>query len=92
MLPPAATAWGWKLASIGISGQVPEGSRGGVPEGFESQCEQAWRNVIAVLNSAGLGVEHLVKINTFLTDKSQVCPIAPFAARCSGETNPHRRS
>ena len=25
-----------------------------------------------VLTSAGLGVEHLVKINTFLTDKSQV--------------------
>jgi 2-iminobutanoate/2-iminopropanoate deaminase len=27
-----------------------------------------------VLNSAGLGVEHLVKINTYLTDKSQVVP------------------
>jgi 2-iminobutanoate/2-iminopropanoate deaminase len=43
-----------------------------VPEGFEAQCEQAWRNVIAVLAAAGLGVEHLVKINTFLTDRSQV--------------------
>jgi 2-iminobutanoate/2-iminopropanoate deaminase len=57
-----------------ISGQVPENSDGSVPEGFEAQCEQAWRNVIAVLNSAGLGVEHLVKIGTFLTDKSQVVP------------------
>jgi 2-iminobutanoate/2-iminopropanoate deaminase len=57
-----------------ISGQVPEKSDGAVPEGFEAQCEQAWRNVIAVLTSAGLGVEHLVKINTFLTDKSQVAP------------------
>ncbi len=55
-----------------VSGQVPEKSDGRVPEGFEAQCEQAWRNVIAVLTSAGLGVEHLVKINTFLTDKSQV--------------------
>jgi 2-iminobutanoate/2-iminopropanoate deaminase len=55
-----------------ISGQVPEKSDGGVPDGFEAQCEQAWRNVIEVLASAGLGVEHLVKINTFLTDKSQV--------------------
>jgi 2-iminobutanoate/2-iminopropanoate deaminase len=55
-----------------ISGQVPEESDGAVPEGFEAQCEQAWRNIIGVLNSAGLGVEHLVKINTFLTDKSQV--------------------
>ena len=55
-----------------ISGQVPENSDGSVPEGFEAQCEQAWRNVIAVLAAAGLGVEHLVKVNTFLTDKSQL--------------------
>jgi 2-iminobutanoate/2-iminopropanoate deaminase len=55
-----------------ISGQVPENSDGNVPEGFEAQCEQAWRNIIAVLTAAGLGVEHLVKINTFLTDRNQV--------------------
>ena len=55
-----------------ISGQVPENSDGNVPEGFEAQCEQAWRNIIAVLAAAGLGVEHLVKINTFLTDRNQV--------------------
>ncbi|WP_027523824.1 RidA family protein [Bradyrhizobium sp. Ec3.3] len=55
-----------------ISGQVPETSEGTVPEGFEAQCEQAWRNVIEVLAAAGLGVEHLVKINTFLTDRDQV--------------------
>jgi 2-iminobutanoate/2-iminopropanoate deaminase len=55
-----------------ISGQVPERPDGSVPDGFEAQCEQAWRNVIEVLNSAGLGVEHLVKINTFLTDRNQL--------------------
>jgi len=55
-----------------ISGQVPENPDGSLPDGFEAQCEQAWRNVIAVLTAAGLGVEHLVKINTFLTDRSQV--------------------
>jgi 2-iminobutanoate/2-iminopropanoate deaminase len=55
-----------------ISGQVPERPDGSVPEGFEAQCEQAWRNVIEVLASAGLEVEHLVKINTFLTDRSQL--------------------
>lgn len=55
-----------------VSGQVPENSDGSVHEGFEAQCEQAWRNVIAVLNAAGLGVEHLIKITTFLTDRSQV--------------------
>ena len=55
-----------------ISGQVPESSDGTVPEGFEAQCEQAWRNVKEVLASAGLGVEHLVKVTTFLTDRNQV--------------------
>ena len=55
-----------------ISGQVPEKSDGSVPAGFEAQCEQAWRNIIEVLTATGLGVEHLVKINTFLTDRSQV--------------------
>ena len=55
-----------------ISGQVPEHPDGSVPEGFEAQCEQAWRNVIAVLATAGLGVEHLVKVTIFLTDRSQL--------------------
>ena len=57
-----------------VSGQVPEKSDGIVPEGFEAQCEQAWRNVIAVLAAAGLGVEHLVKVTTFLTDRTQLVP------------------
>lgn len=55
-----------------VSGQVPERSDGTVPEGFEAQCEQAWRNVLEVLAAAGLGVEHLVKVTTFLTDRNQV--------------------
>jgi len=55
-----------------ISGQVPERADGSVPEGFEAQCEQAWRNVRDVLAAAGLGVAHLVKVTTFLTERSQV--------------------
>jgi 2-iminobutanoate/2-iminopropanoate deaminase len=51
---------------------VPERPDGTVPEGFEAQCEQAWRNVMEVLAAAGLGVEHLVKVTTFLTDRNQV--------------------
>ena len=57
-----------------ISGQVPERSDGSVPEGFEAQCKQSWRNVIEVLAAAGLGVKNLVKVTTFLTDLSQVVP------------------
>jgi enamine deaminase RidA (YjgF/YER057c/UK114 family) len=55
-----------------VSGQVPERADGSLPEGFEAQCEQAWATVLAALQSASLGVEHLVKINSFLTDRNQV--------------------
>lgn len=55
-----------------VSGQIPAAPDGSVPQGFEAQCEQAWRNVMSVLASAGLGVEHIVKLNTFLTDRSQI--------------------
>jgi 2-iminobutanoate/2-iminopropanoate deaminase len=74
--PSGGYSMGLELADhrrlLFISGQVPENADGSVPDGFEAQCEQAWRNVIAVLAAAGLGVEHLVKVTTFLTDRSQV--------------------
>ena len=71
-----------------VSGQVPEESDGSVPDGFEAQCEQAWRNVIAVLAAAGLGVEHLVKINTFLTDRSQVVANRAIRRKMLGGNEP----
>ncbi len=71
-----------------ISGQVPERSDGSVPEGFEAQCEQAWRNVIEVLATAGLGVEHLVKITTFLTDRDQVVANRAIRRKMLGDHEP----
>ncbi|MCA1525682.1 RidA family protein [Bradyrhizobium yuanmingense] len=71
-----------------ISGQVPQNSDGTVPEGFEAQCEQAWRNVREVLGAAGLGVEHLVKVTTFLTDRSQVVANRAIRRAVLGEHQP----
>ncbi|WP_027575637.1 RidA family protein [Bradyrhizobium sp. WSM1743] len=71
-----------------ISGQVPEKSDGSVPDGFEAQCEQAWRNVREVLAAAGLGVEHLVKVTTFLTDRSQVIANRAIRRAMLGEHQP----
>jgi enamine deaminase RidA (YjgF/YER057c/UK114 family) len=71
-----------------ISGQVPETSDGTVPDGFEAQCEQAWRNVREVLAAAGLGVEHLVKVTTFLTDRSQVVANRTIRRAMLGEHQP----
>lgn len=71
-----------------ISGQVPERFDGTVPDGFEAQCEQAWRNVREVLAAAGLGVEHLVKVTTFLTDRSQVVANRAIRRAMLGEHQP----
>jgi enamine deaminase RidA (YjgF/YER057c/UK114 family) len=71
-----------------ISGQVPERADGSVPEGFEDQCEQAWRNVIAVLASVDLGVEHLVKVTTFLTDRSQLVTNRNIRRKMLGDHQP----
>ncbi|MCP3373855.1 RidA family protein [Bradyrhizobium cajani] len=71
-----------------VSGQVPERPDGSVPEGFEAQCEQAWRNVFAVLAAAGLGVEHLVKVTTFLTDRSQLLANRAIRRRIFGDHEP----
>lgn len=71
-----------------ISGQVLERSDGTVPEGFEAQCEQAWRNVKEVLAAAGLGVEHLVKVTTFLTERNQLVINRTIRRAMLGEHQP----
>ncbi|WP_407155371.1 RidA family protein [Bradyrhizobium sp. STM 3557] len=91
--PPAgAYSMGVELSQhrrlLFVSGQVPETPDGAVPEGFEAQCEQAWRNVIEVLAAAGLGLEHLVKVTTFLTDRNQVVPNRTIRRTVLGEHQP----
>ncbi|MEU4396043.1 RidA family protein [Kribbella sp. NPDC023855] len=53
-----------------VSGQVPWGDdQGKVPDSFEEQCRMVWRNVLAVLAESGLGVQNLVKVTTYLSDR-----------------------
>lgn len=52
-----------------ISGQVPEDKDGNVPADFKSQCRLAWANVEAQLAAAGMTLDHLVKVTTFLSDR-----------------------
>jgi 2-iminobutanoate/2-iminopropanoate deaminase len=71
-----------------VSGQVPARSDGAVPSGFEAQCEQAWANIVEVLAAAGLTVGDLVKVTTFLTDKSQVAANRRVRSRVLGAARP----
>jgi 2-iminobutanoate/2-iminopropanoate deaminase len=45
------------LFTSGTPGLTPDGS---LPETFELQAEQAWKNILSALHKAGMGREHLV--------------------------------
>ena len=55
--PSKGDSMGLELEGHGAfssSAQVPADSSGAVPESFEAQCEQAWRNIISLLAAARL--------------------------------------
>lgn len=52
-----------------VSGQIPVTADGAIPEGFAAQSRQAWANVEAQLRAAGMTLDNLVKVTTFLSDR-----------------------
>ncbi|MEE8559870.1 MAG: RidA family protein [Alphaproteobacteria bacterium] len=58
---PGAARW------LHVSGQVGVAPDGAFADGPEAQMEAAWRNILAILDSAGMGPGDLVKINAYLT-------------------------
>ena len=81
--------------------EVPEGSRllyisgevgvlpdGTVPETIEAQAEACWRNIIAILADAGMGVEDLVKITTYLVRSEDVVAAGAARAKHFGDARP----
>ena len=63
---PAEARW------LHVSGQVGVTPEGKVLDGAEAQIEQAWRNVLSVLEAAGMGPRDLVKVTTFLIDRADL--------------------
>ncbi|WP_341705524.1 RidA family protein [Ferrovibrio sp.] len=57
-----------------VSGQIPAAPDGSIPPDFESQARNVWRNIESVLREAGMGLDNLVKITAFLTDRAHVLP------------------
>jgi enamine deaminase RidA (YjgF/YER057c/UK114 family) len=55
-----------------VSGQIGVAGDGSVPDDFTGQAEQAFRNVLAILEEAGMAVTDIVRINTYLTDSADI--------------------
>ena len=57
--------------TVFVSGQVPWADGNGfLPTDFAAQCRLTWRNVLAVLAEAGMGVANIAKVTTYLSDRA----------------------
>ena len=63
---PAPARW------LHVSGQVGIPRGGVLPDSFEEQARTAWRNVLGVLEAAGMGPGNLVKVTAYITRPSDV--------------------
>ncbi len=55
--------------TLHVSGQIPQAADGTVPSAFADQCRLAWANLEAQLRAAGMTLDDLVKVTTFLADR-----------------------
>jgi enamine deaminase RidA (YjgF/YER057c/UK114 family) len=58
-----ATRW------LHLSGQIPVAPDGSLAVDFRGQCEQVWSNLETQLAAAGMTLDNLVKVTTFLSDR-----------------------
>lgn len=75
------------------SGQIP--ARTGLtdqPAEFADQIRQTLANLKAVLEEAGSDLEHVLKVNTYLTDPEQLAEYNAVYAEFFGEHKPARTS
>lgn len=55
-----------------VSGQLGVAADGTVPDDFAAQADQAFRNVLAILDAAGMSAADLVRVNTFLVNSADI--------------------
>ncbi|MBE9375264.1 RidA family protein [Saccharopolyspora sp. HNM0983] len=93
--PPAAIPLSQGVRKGGIlqvSGQTAVDPATGkpVPGGVAEQTEQALRNVIAILEADGSGLQDVVMLRVYLTDVAQFAEMNETYARVVGEPFPAR--
>lgn len=74
------------------SGQIPLDPKTGefVPGGVAEQTEQVMRNLSAVLEAAGTGLENVVKTTVFLADMNEFAAMNEVYSRYFNENPPAR--
>jgi len=72
------------------SGQLPVRADGSAPADFESQLETTLGNLRTLLDSVGSGLDQVVKVNGYLTDRDQLDPYNRIYSTWFGEHLPAR--
>ena len=72
------------------TGQVPFAADGVTPEAFEDQVRTCLNNLRSVLETAGSGMDRVVKVNAYLTSPEQRDPFNAVYAEYFGEAKPAR--
>ena len=71
-----------------ISGQIPVDRAGAVPSGFDAQCRLVWAHIEAQLRAAGMTLDHLVKVTTFLGDRRHALENSAIRREVLGSRSP----
>lgn len=61
---------GWRM--LFCSGQLAITPEDGIPDSAEAQTELCFRNIEAVLRSAGMQLADIVRINAYVTDRAHL--------------------
>lgn len=77
---------------VQVSGQIPASPETGkiIEGGIAEQTEQALRNVLAVLEEAGTGLDDVLMLRVYLTDLAHFGEMNETYARVVGEPYPAR--
>ena len=71
--------------TAGTPGLLPDGT---YPKGVTAQAEQAWKNILAILAEAGMGVKDLVKVTHYLVRDEDIKDYVAVRARYLGDARP----
>jgi len=71
-----------------VSGTPGLRTDGSVPEGITAQAEQAWINLLAILEQGGMGVRDLVKLTHYLLRPEDIKPYVAVRSKFLGDARP----
>ena len=71
-----------------IAGQIGVNPDGSISDSAEDQADRAWRNIVAILAEAGMGVEDLVRMTTYITRAEDAPAIRAVRTKYLGDYRP----